>query len=200
VADAEGGGGLYARGDGVIKFENRQYRIVSETNTRTTFGDGTGEVGYVDLEPDYNDDFLANDARVTPSSGTMQTATDATSKADYGPRVVSKDLRLMASDAEALSLAQYLRDKYKDPDLTVPGIAVFGSWDQSLARDLSHHVTVVRRPPGGGSIVKELYIEGVEDAAAPGRCELKFSLSPANTSSYWVLGTSQLGTGTRLAF
>lgn len=202
VADAEGGGGLYARGDGVIKFENRQYRTVSEHNTRTTFGDGAGEVGYTQLEPDYDDEFLSNDVRVTPSSSTMQTATDATSKTDYGPRVLSKDLKLMASDAEALSLAQYLRDKYKSPDLRVPAVAVSdpAQWAQTLARDLSHHVTVIRRPPGGGAIVKELYVEGVEDSAAPGKCEVKFNLSPADLSTYWVLGTAQLGTDTRLAF
>jgi hypothetical protein len=73
-------------------------------------------------------------------------------------------------------------------------------WPVILSLEISDHILVVRRPPGGGDAqAYECNVENISHSIQPGRWQTTVQLSPADTSVYWVLGTSVLGTDTRLS-
>lgn len=205
VMDAEGGA-LFAAASGILTFQHRQHRTANEFTARATFGDGAGELGFTDIEPTQDDEQFWNEGRVTPASGNVQTHLDTVVQASDFPRVFTKSVPL-ASDLDALALAQYVVQFYKAAMLRLPEITLEGAadpvnlWPKILATELSHHVKVNSRPPGGGAAnVYEQYVEQIEEAVGIGSWKTRFGLSPADMNTYWVLGTDALGVGTRLSY
>jgi hypothetical protein len=205
VADAEGGGGLYATPAGKVRFEGRGWRaLVVNRLVKATFGDAPGELPYKSLTPEYGDDDLYNDVRVTASTGAAQTATDSSSVGDYFRRVLSKSLSIMASPTEALSVAQSLLNVHKDPDLLTPIIEVQAAgdadaaWPVVLPLAISDRVQLLRRPPGGGTLTKTQIVEGRAVNITPETYDVVFNLGTSKGLDSWVLSTSALGADTSL--
>ena len=107
---------------------------------------------------------------------------------EFGRRKLKVFDTLHISAANALSVAQGLRDRYKDPGIRVESITVDpqrdGSdlWPQVLGREISDKVTVNRTPPAGGTqISADVFIEGIDHQAnAVQRSWLtSWTLSPA---------------------
>jgi hypothetical protein len=200
--------------NGAATFHNRNRRLLAgSTGIQATFGDSQAaiaagsELPYADLESAYDDAELWNDVRVTRSGGTPQMATDATSQADHFPRALDWDT-LAITDSEANVLAGYLRNRYSRQRLRItalildpetPGDTV---WPHLLSRDLGDVIRVRHTPLGGGARMEQVsFLEGISiDWQAEGNDWGRpvWQLSPADTTAYWVLGTSQLGTTTTL--
>jgi hypothetical protein len=185
------------------------------TNSATslyTYSDIAAEGGgYVEVVPAYDDTFLYNLVKITRSGGTTQTASDATSQAAYFPRTLSKSGLLIETDNEAADAADWLLAAYKDPDLrfrriTLDPHANSALWPQILSLNLHHRITVKRHPPGGHTISQDCYIEVIEHVIVAGpntSWRTTWNLSPAVSSSYWILGSatlSLLGSTTKLAY
>ena len=222
IVDAENGLAFF-RGDGVLEFQNRHYRLIqSIANTsQATFGDGgSSELGYTDLQPSYDDVSIWNEVRITPLGSTVQVASDATSQLQYGKRTLPKTLIIAdASGAggptetdEAASAAAWLLANYKDPALRFVSITIAGAsvpathWYQVLNRTISERITVVKRPPGGGAAIsQECYIESVEHRIGGyvDEWHTTWQLSPASALTYWVMDNATLSimdSTTRLAY
>lgn len=205
-------GALFVNAAGILTFYDRHHN----TNTNwiaPSFGDGgtaSGEVPYSDLVEDYSEQTIINEALVTRQGGVPQKATDATSQANYGTYGHALDGTLYATDVEANDAAASFVDKYKDPLLRFQSITIDGQKNALtagvvVARDIGDRIIVYRRPPGGGAIqTKEVVVEGVTHELDAGNKSWKtvYSLSPADTRSYWQLttGFSTLGTNTKLGF
>ncbi|HXI16395.1 MAG TPA: hypothetical protein VNM48_08480, partial [Chloroflexota bacterium] len=104
--------------DGAAMFHNRHRRLVAGSGASSaTFGDsltpGSGELPYVSATLDYDDQQIYNDVRVTTIGGVEQVATDSASQLDYFKRSYSRSV-LVPTDAEALSVATYLKSQFKD--------------------------------------------------------------------------------------
>lgn len=205
-------GAVFVKGDGTFAFFDRHRVLKSPyTTVQTTFGDTSdSDVPYEQLQPSYDRDLIKNDVKVTPDGGSTQTASDATSQASYGIRSHVRS-PLISSAAEALSAAQYLVSKYKDPALSFDSLVLAPMesdtyWAIVGAREVWDRVTVKRTPPGGGTVIsQDCLIEGIEHRGTPDGLywETTYRLSPASTFAYWVLGdaaNSLLGQTTRLAF
>lgn len=156
-----------------------------------------------DIELEMSDAIVYNDVRVTRSGGTEQVASDGMSQQDYGYRSLEKTGLLMTTDAEALSMAQYVLGQHKDAHLRVLSLTIDPEadpadlWPKVLGFDLGTKIQVTL---ADAAIDEPYFIEGIEHRFGPMFWETKWWLSRADPFEYWVLGTSKLGTETRLGY
>jgi len=199
---------FYVQGDGVLHFQDRHWRIRNATSWGT-FGNGVGELPYIDASLSYDETLIYNDVRVQRIGGALQEAIDTASQASYGPRLLPKSGILLGSDLEALGLAQWLLLRYSTPTLRMPQIALNGDlapttlWPQLLGRDISDKITAIVRPVGGGTITKTARIEAMQHTIGLDAWRTTWQLSMAGEDQYWKLDDSALsvlGTTTRLAY
>jgi hypothetical protein len=193
-------GQLFIARDGTVTFQQRTHRSVSEATSSGVWADAAsaGPVfRYVNLQPSYDDSVIWNDVRITPSGGVEQVASDATSQARYFPRTFQRSL-LVGSALEAMDAANYIVGRYSEPDLRYPTLELepqqvdsgdVSSWPTLLALELSRRITVRRT------------VQGVRHTSSPGRWQVQLTLSPVGqTGAVWILGSSQLGVGTKLGY
>lgn len=205
VQDAEGGQ-LYANRDGVVTFENRHHRNINERTSRATFGDTPGELRYADVDIFYGDQ-VWNDGRVSGGSGVEQRYVNQPSVDEFYATVWSKSVAL-ADDNEAEALAQYVVETHKDPLFRCPSMQLAPAsapstlWPEALGREVSHHITVNRRPMGSSLLTFEQAIEGVAHTITTGTWVTSMEMSRLDLNDYWVLGEadSSLGVNTVLAY
>lgn len=206
-------GSFFFDASGRLRFiERRAIYTDSVYNTsQATFGDAVGELPYTDIKISYDDEQIVNDVSVTAFDGDEQTATDATSTGAY--LIHSKDLPelLIASDNEALSGAEYLVFRGKDPKVRIERLDVMPQdavalWPVVLGHELRTRWTVKRRPQNiGSAISQEVHLEGItHDIDLQDRIwNCSFNLSLADSNQYWILGDATYGvlnSTTRLGF
>jgi len=208
ITDTENG--LFFVGpQGFPTFQDRHYRINNATSVGIFGNAGGSELPYLDVAFSYDEALLYNDIRVTRAGGALQEAVDSASQTTYGPRVLTISGLYMATDDEALGLAQWLLVRYGNPSLRVTSIVLNGElnastlWPIILARELSDKIEVKVRPPGGGTIDQLARIEAVADTISLEAWLTTWQLSLAGEDQYWVLGSatqSFLDSTTRLSF
>lgn len=199
--------------DGQLTFQDRNDRITGGGNSlsKATFGDGgpnAGELPYVGVTPNYGIEQVYNYVSVTRIGGAQQVAEDAASQLQYWKRELGRSGTWHTTDTDASSVAGFLLAKYKQPALRFDAIKVDptrdpATWPAVLRRELSNRITVVRRPQAAAvGLIRAVHIEHISDTITLGdntHWETEFQLSPADTNSYWLMDTSALDTGTRLA-
>lgn len=205
VADSEVGV-LFIDGDGNVVFQNR-LEFAGGATSQGTFG--PGNIPIDDVVPSYDDDFLYNDIRITREDGDIQQVVDATSVSLHGTRVLERDVMPNATNSEALNSAEWLSAKYSDvvtriEQLTLkPRSDPANLWPQALGRELRGFITVQFDPPSGDQFSQESSIQHITHSFNRDRqWTTAWQLAPLatlETQSYWVLGTSTLGTSTVLA-
>lgn len=193
-SDASGGSVdpmLFVAADGTLMFLAGDHRSVSPWNTlQATFGDQTGELGYVDITLDYSDSYLANEINVTREgtarvAGQTQTQTDSTSLSRYLRRPLNISGVPLDSDVLALNMAAGLLAKYKNPMLRVTSIELstvdpLVAWS-AFQREIGDKIRILRTPPGGGSrIQQDVWIQKIDIAGSNDGTPLsiRWSVSP----------------------
>lgn len=200
-------GTFFIADDGKATFYNRiQY---SSASSAATFG--PSNLTYSNPTFSYDDDYLINNAAVTGADDDTQEATDSTSIATYGPS--ASNIGTITNDsivngAHALNVAEWLIGKYKDIVVRIASIQIHPEKDaanlypQVLGLDLGSVIRVIYSPPSGDDIDQTCKIERVKHQLRPGSWVTTYEVYPLSTfetTDYWVLGTSTLGTGTVLA-
>jgi hypothetical protein len=162
---------VYFDGRGYLIFQDGDYRT---TNARSTASRGTlGPVGSVDIvtlgAPMFHapTSLIKNEITITRPGGVAQVAVDADSRTEHGHRSYGDEL-LFVTDAAAATRAAALLADYKDPTLRVQAIAFNperspGQWDHALGVKLSDRYTWRFEPQQGSAIVRDVFVEGVED-------------------------------------
>ena len=210
VVDSEQGE-LYVDGLGRLVFRERYYRNENQQTALATFGDSGSELRYSDLLLSHDAANVYNDVRATRVSGTQQQATDTTSIASYGRRVLSKSGLLVTTDAIALNVATHLLGLNHDVEtriqsITFRSITDATTWLQLLRRTFGDRITIKRRPPGGGTAIsKDVFIESVTHSVDrhAATWTTTWQLSPADQQGFWILEhatLSRLGVTTRLQY
>jgi hypothetical protein len=113
----------------------------------------------------------------------------------------------------SLDLAAYLLAGYKDPYPRVHSIDIDGDawvdggrtplWDTLFAIEIGDTVRVVKRQPGNLSIDRTMFVEGVKHSIVAKQSHtitLQLSDRQQAGPAPWVLGSSQLGVNTVLAY
>lgn len=195
-------GDLYVDGGGRVVFRNRHALLEDSrsTTSQATFGDGGGsELPYTDVELVYDEATLANLVRATRVGGAAQTVQDATSQALYLTRPYERSDLILQTDADAADWARYVLYQSKDPELRFSQLRVNPLRDpaslfpQVLGRDIGDRITIIRRPPGGGTITREVYIRGVQHDITPSTWMTTWTLQSASKFAFLILGDPELG-------
>lgn len=199
---------VYQDGQGRTTFVGRHTLLSAarHTTSNATFGDSGAELRYQSVTPTFNNTNIRNRVQVTRVGGAAVVAKDDDSIADYGMRSYSRT-SLSADPGDARNIAQWILDHYKDPILRFDKLTVLprkdptNLWPQVLGREIGDRITVRRRPQSVGSAIeKEVLIEGISHQITPDQWVTSWDLTPGEILSYWILGTSELGTDTRLAY
>lgn len=195
---------------GKLTFQHRHEIMSTSLYTTSQFtlsdSDSTADVHY---EPpaiwgvDHAD--IRNLAVVTRAGGSTQVAKDAASITAYGQRELPVSV-LHSSDAQAKDLAQWLVSQFAQPATRVrqvqcyPQFNAANDWPKVLGAKMRQRVTFTASPPGGSTFIQESHIERIAHEVTPDEWKVTFDLSAVDTQSYWQLGTSALGTTTRLGY
>lgn len=201
---------FYIDGDGTATFKDGNTRIQDKGSVSATFSDDGSDLRYVDLQLVYDDSQLWNRAAVTRQEGTEQTSSDATSIADYGQRDLILAETIHLRDGEALALADWLVMENKDVRVRAPELVIKPEdqatlWPHALGREFLDRVNIERtKDVAGDDFDEDCHIEGIaHDVTMVGQRSwtTTFQLSPKLPhDDFWVLGTSELGTDTRLGY
>lgn len=205
-------GVLYIKGSGGVGFHQRHSIITAHNTSLGTFGDGDGELIYDDISLAYDDSDLWTRVRVEREGGLPQFAESTTAATKYGPRLLEFTGLLYSTDLEAFDAANYYLARYDEAFLRIESLAVVpradptNLWAQVLNRSFHlDRITVIRRPPGGGTLTRDCHIIGLDhDFSAPGNWRTTWRLIQADAEGgFWIMDDatySVLGTTTRLAF
>jgi hypothetical protein len=170
---------LFTARDGTITFLAADHRSSAPYNTvQATFDDDGTDLPYHDLDVDFSEAFLFNEWHVTArdtllASPTIQTASDATSINKYFKRTQSLTDIPINTDAQALTVAQAMLAKYKEPFTRIQAITLMTA-DPDVAeavfrRDIGDRIRVFRTPPGGGTRIDQTsFIQSIQIDGAPG--------------------------------
>lgn len=202
-------GAFWIAGTGDATFRDGLTRL-EDTTIQATFSDDNFDIDYTDINWTLDDGQLWNHAVVTRQNGTAQESTDATSVGDYGQRDLHLSETLNYRDGEALALADWLVLLHSDIRVRVQSVTIIpenqptNAWPVALGLEIWDKVNVERTPPSSSAIDVGAFVEGIaHDVSMVGgrRWQTTFQLS-ANMpyADWWVLGTSELGTDTRLAY
>lgn len=131
-----------------------------------------------------------------------RTDEDSASQSDYGIHSKCLTAPFQSSLATAEGLAKWLVSSYKDPSPDIKMEVVNADWErwrQILAREISDRIAVKNTKLG---LDNDYYINKMKHRIDQGGIlhKVQWILEDADDAEYWVLGTSLLGTGTRLAY
>ncbi|MGH9250585.1 MAG: hypothetical protein ACRD0W_13835 [Acidimicrobiales bacterium] len=192
-------GELYVDGAGTIVFRNRHAQLTEtrSTQSQATFGSDVagGELPYVTVGIEYNRP-RATTVRAARDGGPVQTAQVT---ARYPSAYERLDLA-MNTDPVAADWAAWVLGLAKDPEyrfstLTVDPRAMPDElYPQVLGRQVGDRITIIRRPPGGGSPIKrDVFIRGIRQDYGPGRWVTTWTLQSAIKGAFLVLDSLVLG-------
>jgi hypothetical protein len=157
------------------------------------------ELPYSAIGTDYDDTTLANLVRATAVGGAQQVVQDAASQAAYLIKTYERSDLIMVTDADALSWAQFILYEAAQPELRFSSLELLPRGDstnlfpQALGREFGDRIRIVRRPPGGGTITRDVFIRGVTHDISPDNWVTTWTLQSATRSSFLILDNPTLG-------
>jgi len=162
-------GGFFIDAEGNATFLSRQTISEKADETPTVFADDGSGITYNQIEFANDDTLLVNDVTVTRLNGNPMNVFDQTSIDTYFLHSGQRQGILVQTDAEALDQAQTLLVARKNTtdridsmtinllDSSAPTKIVAG-----LALEIFDLVNVTKTVPGGSTITKELFVQGVQ--------------------------------------
>lgn len=207
VAQTEGGP-LFMTNDGKVAFQDRSTQVNPTIDPEDVWGDSGIEKDYENLVVSYDDASIWNAVTVTAPNLADGQAEDEASQGRFFRRLLSRST--IASDPNELqSHAEYLVARYANPAIRITTLELEGlgddtQWPRILSKDLHDRVRVRKRPPSGGLISQDSFIEGIRVDVSSQKFKVTWALSPLDEiTSYWVLDSttnSVLDSTTRLFF
>jgi hypothetical protein len=162
-------GGFFIDAEGNATFLSRETVSEKADETPTVFADDGSGITYNQIEFANDDTLLVNDVTVTRLNGTPQNVFDQPSIDTFFLHSGQRQGILVQTDAEALDQAQTLLVARKNTtdridsmtinllDSSAPTKIVAG-----LALEIFDLVNVTKTVPGGSTITKELFVQGVQ--------------------------------------
>ena len=162
-------GGFFIDAEGNATFFSRDTISKKADEVPTVFADdGTG-IGYQQIEFANDDTLLVNDVTVTRLNGTSQNVFDQTSIDTYFLHSGRREGILVQTDAEALDQARTLlvarkntTDRIDSMTMTLLDPGQTAGIVAGLNLEIFDLVNVTKTVPGGSTITKELFVQGVQ--------------------------------------
>lgn len=199
-------GTFFIGANGDATFRDRNYRLVNTTVPSATFGQGGGELPYVDIISSYDDSKIVNTVQRTRTGGSTQIAIDSDSVERFGTHVLTESGTLNVSDANALSIADQKVISNSIPQTTVESLSFapqqdVNLWSKALGLDIGSFVEAKVTTPSNTVETYDLFIERIKHKvdARNKTWNWQIGLSPAETGA-WILGVSKLGIDTNISY
>ena len=169
-------GAFYFDKAGNAVFKDRDFVYESPATAPTIFSNASGstDIPYAGITFALDDKTIVNQASVTRTGGTTQTASDATSIAKFFLHSITANDMLMQTDAEALDLASNFVASRKDTTLRIETITLdlvtlgYGA-GVTAALDLDYFdpMQITNVNVAGTTIVKTLQCQGIAHSITP---------------------------------
>ena len=199
-------GAIYVGTDGSWVFQDRNVTTASIAGTPTVFNDNGTDIGYANAVWRLDDTLIFNQANVTRTGGTVQTATNQASIDKYFAHTYNQQNLLMQTDAVALDYARAYVASRAETSVRCDAIELDLYTDNyntgitaALDLDFFDPVTITTNQPGSSTLTKTLQVFGVAHSVTPNKWRTTFTtLEPVidglilNSSIYGVLDTSVL--------
>ena len=162
-------GGFFIDAEGNATFLSRDTVSKKADETPTVFADDGSGITYNQIEFANDDTLLVNDVTVTRLNGTSQNVFDQTSIDTYFLHSGKRDGILVQTDAEALDQAQTLLVARKDTTDRIDSMTINLDDPSAVSKivaglnlEIFDLVNVTKTVPGGSTITKELFVQGVQ--------------------------------------
>jgi hypothetical protein len=190
---------LFINKDGQLAFRQRQTAVFDDVQAE--FNDNGTDLPYQVLQVIYGSEFLYNRVQVQATGGTVQTAEDLASQAEYGILTYAISDALFASDTQALELAEYLRDTYSQPtfwfdEIATPANLISGAQRTTLyGLDMGDQIRLTRHFPNGTpATVTEVYaIERLSHAITHNSHQVRLGLYQPTIVYEFILDNATYG-------
>ena len=199
-------GAFYVDASGSFVFQDRSVTTASIGGTPTVFNDNGTDIGYANALWRLDDTLVFNQANVTRTGGTVQSATNAASVEKYFAHTYNIQNLLMQTDAVALDYARAYVASRAETSVRCDAIELDLYTDNyangilaALDLDFFDPVTITTNQPGASTLTKTLQVFGVAHNVTPNKWRTTFTtLEPVidgfilNSTEYGVLDTSVL--------
>jgi len=192
-------GRLFAARNGDITFTQRHAsaEVTRSSTVQATFSDDGADIGYSALRYIPGDDDIRNDITVSNSSA-QANANHGASQGSYTRMAAAIDTNL-STVAQLTDMANGLVFQRKDPTTRFDPMTVTTAteWATILGLELGDRIAIESTPMGVGSqVVQQALIGSIEWGISADGWFFTFAGEPIPANSFWILGTSLLGTGT----
>jgi len=198
ISDDAEAGRVFVSRDGDLTFDARLGSTLSGPTVE--FNDDGTDTPYSGLSIDFSTDQVINRATVQRVGGTAQTDSDATSITLYQTQAVSKTGSFLSSDAQALTLAEYLLapdPEARFSDVQVNFAALTTNQKNAVAiLEIGDTVQITRNFASGSpaSITSELAVEGLEHTIDPRQGHrMRIYTSPTTVVYELILDDAEFG-------
>ena len=167
-------GAVYVNAAGSWTFQDRTVTVASFAGTPTVFNDNGTAIGYYNAVWRLDDTLVFNQANITRTGGTVQSATNTASVAKYFAHTYNQQNLLMQTDQVALDYAlAYVASRAEtsvrcdaiELDLYTNNYAT--GIVAALNLDFFDPVTITTNQPGSSTLSKTLQVFGVSHTVTP---------------------------------
>ena len=170
-------GSLYVGTNGFFTFQDRSATAGAGAPAPVVYNDNGTDIPYFNAIWRTDDTLVYNQANITRTGGTVQTASDAASIAKYFLHSYNQQNLLMQTDAVALQYAQCYVASRAQTSVRCDAIELDlymytlgdGGTEAALGLDYFDPVTITTAMPGSTSITKTLQVFGVAMDISPNR-------------------------------
>jgi len=199
-------GTFFIGANGDATFRDRNYRLTNTTTPEASFGQGVGQLNYVDIVTSYDDDKIINTVQRTRTGGTTQVAISSDSVERFGSNVLTQSGTLNTQDSDALSIAEQIVVANDIPQTIIESLSFtprenVSLWAKALGLDLGSFVEASVTTTAATTETYDLFIERIKHTvdARNKTWNWQIGLSPAATGA-WILGVNSLGIDTNLSY
>jgi len=193
-------GACFIAANGDLTFTDRLE--ASFAPTVAVFSDAGTDIPYTALQVIYGQEFLYNRIQATVEGGTVQVADNASSQTDFGISTFSLPNLLLQSDADALTLANYLVALYAEPQYRFDDLGLItsamsaGNRNTINSLELQDVVEITRTfVTGSPASVTELYkVERLNHTITAGEHRVSIGLFNTEVLFQLILDDAIFGT------
>jgi hypothetical protein len=181
-------GAFYMSPVGGAKFLSRTtVSELADVPARTYSDTGAPDtIAYSNIDLAYDDQLILNDVTVTRVGGTPQNVEDAPSVLRYFTKSGQRTDILVQTDTESNDQARTLIAARKNAELRIDSMTLNLSDPDNITRnvaglraDIYTLVNIEKSMPGGSSVIRELFIQGVQHDVTPSTWNVKlFTAEP----------------------
>lgn len=198
-------GDIFISPMGEVRFLSRQHQM-TQTDVEATY---TDVADFSELVPDFSDDQVINEARISRLGGVVVESRNEASIAEYLTQGFSREGLLFDSDEESGYQGQYIVNLFGEPylkftEVRFPPLRSGTLLADLLGRLLASRVQIEADEPGSVSIDQTSIVEGIQwEVDEAGFWTFSFNLSSTRAVAFWlagVAGFSEAGVTTRAGY